>query len=500
MKMRTSLKRGLGLAAAGLLTLGMADQAQAQFTRAVALVGGDVLFEFDVTAPGTLFGPVLIDNNDFVGNGAGELLIGIDFRANGGALVGVSNQNRLYSINRTTGDLTQLSPGAAAFTPGIAGTAFGFDFNPTVDRIRQVSDATQNLRLNPNTGQVASVDGTLAYEGTDINAGATPSIVAAGYTNSYAGGPNPQVPTRTTALYYLDSDLNILATTGTGGANGGVIVTVGQTGFNFTDNSHLDITSNATGTVNIAYAALEVGGFTGLYSINLGTGLATPIGQIGNGGVLDDFAIVNAASDAPLPVELSSFSGSNVNGAVQLSWATATELDNAGFAVLRGGVEIASFRGTPALVGGGTTSQGRSYGYTDARVVAGQSYTYTLRSYDVSGTTHDYKLTATVEVNNGTGSANLPGEFRLHEAAPNPFNPTTSLQLDLPQSAVVTAVAYNALGQAVRTLVNGQTMSAGIQTVGFAADGLPSGMYVIRVTAVSNGRTAVQAQRVSLAK
>ena len=34
----------------------------------------------------------------------------------------------------------------APFTPGTDGTAFGFDFNPTVDRIRVVSDTGQNLR------------------------------------------------------------------------------------------------------------------------------------------------------------------------------------------------------------------------------------------------------------------------------------------------------------------------------------------------------------------
>ena len=54
-----------------------------------------------------------------------------------------------------------MQRGAPAFTPALSGTAFGFDFNPTVDRIRVVSDTGQNLRLNPDTGAVAAVDGAL---------------------------------------------------------------------------------------------------------------------------------------------------------------------------------------------------------------------------------------------------------------------------------------------------------------------------------------------------
>jgi hypothetical protein len=45
---------------------------------------------------------------------------------------------------------------AAVFMPVLAGTSFGFDFNPTVDRIRLVSDSGQNLRLNPNSGAGAT--------------------------------------------------------------------------------------------------------------------------------------------------------------------------------------------------------------------------------------------------------------------------------------------------------------------------------------------------------
>jgi hypothetical protein len=47
--------------------------------------------------------------------------------------------------------------------------SFGFDFNPTVDRIRVVSNTGQNLRLHPVTGVVASTDTPLTFAATDLN-------------------------------------------------------------------------------------------------------------------------------------------------------------------------------------------------------------------------------------------------------------------------------------------------------------------------------------------
>jgi len=47
----------------------------------------------------------------------------------------------------------------------------------------------------------------------------------------------------------------------------------------------------------------------------------------------------------------------------------------------------------------------------------------------------------------------LPQEFRLYQNFPNPFNPTTTIALDLPRAARVTMTIVNVLGQIVRTAV-----------------------------------------------
>ena len=89
----------------------------------------------------------------------------------------MGSTSRLYTLNTSSGAATAI--GTAPFATLLVGTSFGFDFNPTVDRIRCIGNLGLNLRLHPETGVVAAVDGSL-------NPG-MPSITASAYTNNYAG-------------------------------------------------------------------------------------------------------------------------------------------------------------------------------------------------------------------------------------------------------------------------------------------------------------------------
>ena len=83
----------------------------------------------------------------------GEDIVSIDSRAANGLLYGLTKQNTLYTLNPYSGVATKVGP---AGTPDLAlvGKAFAIDFNPSVDRLRVVTDAAQNLRINPLTGVV----------------------------------------------------------------------------------------------------------------------------------------------------------------------------------------------------------------------------------------------------------------------------------------------------------------------------------------------------------
>lgn len=245
----------------------------------VAVTAGNMLVSFNSLTPGTVSAAVPI-----TGLGAGENIVGIDFRPAGNQLFGMSSASRIYTINPATGAATPAGP---AFTPALSGTAFGFDFNPVPDRIRVVSEADQNLRLNPNNGALAGTDTTLAFATGDPNASANPNVVAVAYTNNLAGTPS-------TTLFGIDSNLDILVRQGSpGGApvspNTGQLFTVGTLGVNTGNDAGFDI-SDCSGS---GYLSLTAAGTTQsqFYTINLLNGAATLVGTIGVNDIVRDIAV-----------------------------------------------------------------------------------------------------------------------------------------------------------------------------------------------------------------
>lgn len=244
------------------------------------LTTANQLVVFNSARPNTILRTVAI-----TGLGGGENILGIDFRPATGQLFALSSASRLYIINTVTGAATVVGA-AGAFT--LSGTDFGFDFNPTVDRIRVVSDTEQNLRLNPNNGALAFTDMTLAYAAGDPNTAQNPNITGAAYTNNFAGAT-------ATTLYDIDSNLNILTTQNP--PNNGTLNTIGALGVDPTANVGFDI---ATGS-GTALASFQLNGETAskLFTVNLANGAATFIGPVGNASLLRDIAIAagSAASE-----------------------------------------------------------------------------------------------------------------------------------------------------------------------------------------------------------
>ena len=185
----------------------------------------------------------------------GESIVGLDIRPANGQLVGLGSTSRLYSLNGATAEATAIGAGTP-FTPALSGTTFGFDFNPTVDRIRVVSNTGQNLRLNPDTGGLAAQD-------TNLNPG-TPSITSVAYTNNVGNAS-------TTQLFDIDSTSDRLLLQNP--PNAGTLVDIGPLGIDVDANNGFDI-GGRSGT---ALALLTVSGITSVYQINLGTGAATSV-------------------------------------------------------------------------------------------------------------------------------------------------------------------------------------------------------------------------------
>ena len=90
---------------------------------------------------------------------ANEKLLGIDFRVARGILYGFGSTGRIYTIDTKTAQAKPVGNGEPlAFK--WEGNEIGFDFNPTVDRIRIVTDTGQSMRAHPDTG-AATLIGTI---------------------------------------------------------------------------------------------------------------------------------------------------------------------------------------------------------------------------------------------------------------------------------------------------------------------------------------------------
>jgi 5-hydroxyisourate hydrolase-like protein (transthyretin family) len=75
-----------------------------------------------------------------------------------------------------------------------------------------------------------------------------------------------------------------------------------------------------------------------------------------------------------------------------------------------------------------------------------------------------------------------PKEFKLEQNFPNPFNPTTKIQYQLPLDAKVTLKVFDILGSELVTLVN-EEQEAGYKEIQFNGNNIASGMYIYRLQA-----------------
>lgn len=189
---------------------------------------------------------------------SGENILGIDFRPLNGQLYALGSTSRIYTINLGNGAATAVG---AQLPTLLAGTEFGFDFNPTVDKIRVVSNTGQNLRLDPVTGGITATDGT-------INPG-TPTLSAAAYTSNFAGATS-------TSLFVIDHSTDKLYLQNP--PNNGTLVERGSLGINIDGANGFDIGS----TSDKAYLIATVAGATKIYTVNTTNGSATSLANYPN--------------------------------------------------------------------------------------------------------------------------------------------------------------------------------------------------------------------------
>lgn len=80
-------------------------------------------------------------------------------------------------------------------------------------------------------------------------------------------------------------------------------------------------------------------------------------------------------------------------------------------------------------------------------------------------------------------------EFALSQNFPNPFNGTTTINLDLSRSSQVSVTIYDVLGRQVGSIIDHAQLSSGTHSLTWGPEGNASGTYLIRLQTPESSQT-----------
>ncbi|APE44401.1 hypothetical protein BOO69_14030 [Sulfitobacter alexandrii] len=213
----------------------------------------------------------------------------IAYRPVTGDLLGFGD-GAIFTIDPASGEMTDLGASFMDDATIADGAMVALDFNNAIDAVRAVSTGGDNLVYFPDgfgdgderAGSVRRFT-HLAYAQGDAMAGTTPMVYANAYTNAVPGAKASE-----TFQYALDAETDALISLAN---NDGTLATIGKVTVDgeevdLAPMGGFDIVSASEGD-NMAYAILQMEGAenAGLYTIDLETGAATMLADLGMGGI-----------------------------------------------------------------------------------------------------------------------------------------------------------------------------------------------------------------------
>lgn len=383
--------------------------------------------------------------------------------------------NNLF-VDKSVGNMNILSANNEAFYSdgkGIPITGQPDDYSSTNIRDTSVTQGTTDIGSDefdytgtiPNLTESASpalnTTTTYSFGGRQLasitwgNTGTVPS----GITIKYNSGVNP--PGTLTGQY----SNGYWEITPTGGSGYTYDITLNYSPailFNIADENNIKIAKRDGGNWDYLNNAI----------VNTTNKTVTAAGL----NSFSQFALTS--SDAPLPVELASFTSMAIRNEVILDWSTTLEINNSGFDIERSQVNSSNtnnFQKVGSIQGNGTTNEIKSYKFNDRNVQTGR-YKYRLKQIDFNGNYQYFDLSS--EVNVG-----VPDKYDLSQNYPNPFNPVTKINYDMPKDGKVNLRIYDITGREIAALINNEIQPAGYYTIIFNASNLSSGVYFYRLAA-----------------
>jgi hypothetical protein len=177
---------------------------------------------------------------------------------------------------------------------------------------------------------------------------------------------------------------------------------------------------------------------------------------------------------------------------VRLEWTTEVEINNSRFEIERKAVKKEDqWQKMSSIQGNGTTYEHHSYTYEDKKLNTG-SYNYRLKQIDYNGSFEYFNLENDVVIGK-------PIDFKISQNYPNPSNPKSKIDYQIPIDGKVTIAMYDIVGREVLRLIN-ESKEAGYYTAEFDGTNLASGVYFYRIIAEGEGQSFSKTLKMVLVK
>lgn len=255
---------------------------------------------------------------------------------------------------------------------------------------------------------------------------------------------------------------------------------------NFADNETYTITSPSTNTrlakkESTSWEVFSTAG-TGAYQTELNwAGFWAKTIQL---STFSDYALTDPTN--PLPVTIEYFNASVNARNVSLEWKTTQEINNSGFSIerrmLNSANQYGEWKSISFVAGKGTTNEATVYKYMDAKMNTG-TYQYRLKQIDFNGNFEYFNLTTPDHV-----TISNPFVFDVSQNYPNPSNPKSKIDFQIPNDGRVLVKVYDISGREVKTLLD-DNKTTGFYTIEFDGSNLSSGVYFYKISSGSFSQT-----------
>ncbi len=193
-----------------------------------------------------------------------------------------------------------------------------------------------------------------------------------------------------------------------------------------------------------------------------------------NPALFSDYSLSNSVTQGNLPVTFLNFDGKLIDNEAQLTWRTATEINNRGFQIQKSS-DGHTFNDIGFVTGAGTSSIINTYNYTDAKVLSGFNY-YRLKQIDFDG---HFSYSTIIKLDYSKFNWSIMG---------NPASEQSWVQLQLNNVANVSMQILSVNGYIVQSINKG-SMERGTYSIPLNLAKEANGIYIVKLLVNNNQYT-----------